>query len=155
MSGAPPPRDWDKEMAEIDRIIAKQPTPVAPRGEVAPSRSAGASPGVRPAAAVPAVRGHTRFTAWIRVLLGLTVAVGVAFAWPYSHGCGLPLYGYLAAAGGVAVAGLWAAVATWRRRLGVAHVLALLVIGCGAFLIVKTVLDRTGYPSHPATWSCP
>jgi hypothetical protein len=88
------------------------------------------------------------------VLLGVAVAAGVALAWPYAHRCGWPLYGYLAASSGVILAGLWGVVTSWRRRLGVAHAVALLVTLTGIALVARIVVDRTNYPRHPATWSC-
>ncbi|HEY9384472.1 MAG TPA: hypothetical protein VIP80_13260, partial [Gemmatimonadales bacterium] len=91
---------------------------------------------------------------WVRVLLGVAVAAGVTLAWPYRHSCGLPLYGYLAASAGVLLAGVWGAVASWKRRLGLAHVVSLLVILCGTGLLLKELLERTNYVRYPATWSC-
>jgi hypothetical protein len=66
----------------------------------------------------------------------------------------LQLYGYVAAAAGVMVVGLWAAVASWKSRLGLAHFIAVLSMLLGAALIAKTVLDRTSYPKVPSAWSC-
>jgi len=147
-----PPRDWDKELAEIDKVIAKQPV----GGPKPPSAGAPAAlPAPRSApSAPPAVRGRAALGGWVRVLLGVAVAAGVTLAWPYRHSCGLPLYGYLAASAGVLLAGVWGAVASWKRRLGLAHVVSLLVILCGTGLILKELLERTNYVRHPATWSC-
>jgi hypothetical protein len=147
-----PPRDWDKELAEIDKVIAKQPAG-GPRP--APQSGAAALPASRSAGSLaPAATGRAALTAWVRVGLAVAVAVGVAFAWPYRHTCGIPLYGYLGAACGVVLAGIWSAVTSWRRRLGLAHLISLLVVLCGAALIAKSVLDRSDYARHPATWSC-
>lgn len=149
-----PPRDWDKELAEIDKIIAKQPMPPAGKQLAAPAAAAGAAPAPR-AAAVPApARGRAALSGWVRVLLGVAAAAGVALAWPYAHRCGLSLYGYLAASSGVILAGLWGVVTSWRRRLGVAHAVALLVTLTGIALVTRIIVDRTTYPRHPATWSC-
>jgi hypothetical protein len=151
-----PPRDWDKELAEIDKIIAKQPLPAA--GKPVPAAAAAAGTAVAPrAAAAPApapARGRAALSGWVRVLLGAAAAAGVALAWPYAHRCGLPLYGYLAASSGVILAGLWGVVTSWRRRLGVAHVVALLATLTGIALVTRIIVDRTSYPRHPATWSC-
>ena len=148
-----PPRDWDKEMAEIDKIIAKQPATVA--GKPVPAASgAPAAPARQGAAPLPVARGRTALTGWVRVLLGVAVAIGVA-QWPYAHACGVPLYGYLAAAGGVVLAGLWGAVTSWRRRMAMAHVLSLIVTLWGGVLAGKAFLDRSDYARHPATWACP
>ena len=155
-----PPRDWDKELAEIDKIIAKQPlpgsaaggagAPPVPAARAAPATAAAARPAALPAP--PARRAV--LTTWIATALGVIVAVGVA-QWPYQHACGLALYGYLAAAGGVALVGLWGAVTAWRRRVGLAHTIALLVTLFGGLLVGKAVLDRSGYVKQPATWACP
>lgn len=144
-----PPRDWDKELAEIDKVIAKQPA-----GGPQPAQRGAALPASRGSAAPVPASGKSALTAWVRVLLGVAVAAGVGWAWPYAHRCGIPLYGYLAAAGGVVLAGIWSAVTTWRRRLGLAHVISLLVILCGVGLVAKVFMDRSDYPRHPATWRC-
>ncbi|HEU5218731.1 MAG TPA: hypothetical protein VFU23_08725 [Gemmatimonadales bacterium] len=143
-----PNRDWDKEMAEIDKIIAKQ--PAVPAGKPVP---AGAGAPV-PAALPPPARGRRAvLTAWVRVALGVAVAVGVS-QWPYAHDCGMLLYAYLTAAGGVVLAGLWGAVTAWSRRRGLAHLVSLLVTLWGAALVAKAILDRSNYARHPAAWVC-
>ena len=81
------------------------------------------------------------------------MAVGVT-QWPYDHACGMLLYAYLAAAGGVVLAGLWGAVTSWSRRMGLAHVISLLVTIWGAALLAQTVLDRSSIVRHPAGWVC-
>ena len=150
-----PPRDWDKEMAEIDKLIAKQPTS-APSGPGSVVRGGPATlPAPQRAAAPPVARGgREALITWVKVLLGVGVAAAVGLAWPYAHVCGVPLYGYLAAASGVVLVGLWAVVASWRSRMPVAHMLALLATLAGAVLVGKVLLDRTNYPKQPATWSC-
>ena len=147
-----PPRDWDKEMAEIDKIIAKQPV-----GTPAPAAKAAPAGAVQRAVTETAPVVRTRRTVlatWVQVLLGVTVAAGVTLAWPYAHSCGLSLYGYLAAATGVVLVGLWGAVASWARRMALAHLIALIVTLSGALLVAKIFLDRSSYPRQPSTWSC-
>jgi hypothetical protein len=90
----------------------------------------------------------------VRVLLGVAVAVGVA-QWPYGHACGVALYGYLAAAGGVTLAGLWGSVVSWQRRMGLAHIIALLVALWGGILLGRSALERSDIVKHPLTWACP
>jgi hypothetical protein len=85
--------------------------------------------------------------------LGVVVAYGVTL-WPYAHLCGLQLYGYLGAAAGVVLAGLWGAITSWNRRMGLAHLLSLLVTVWGAGLLSKAILERTDYAKSPLTWSC-
>ena len=109
----------------------------------------------RGAAPAPvAVGRRAALGTWVKVLLGTGVTAAVAFYWPYAHACGLSLYGYVAAAAGAMLVGLWGVVATWKSRMGLAHLLALLSMLLGAALVAKTVLDRTGYPKTPSTWSC-
>ena len=149
-----PPRDWDKEMAEIDRLMAKQPVV---QGAREPGSQGARGPAALPApqrAAPVAVGRREALGTWVKVLLGAGVATAVAFFWPYAHACGLQLYGYVAAAAGVMIVGLWGVVASWKSRLGLAHTIALLSMLLGAALIAKTVLDRSGYPKQPSTWSC-
>ena len=146
-----PNRDWDKEMAKIDKIIAKQPG--AAPGKPVPAGAGSAAPVARAALPPPARSGRTVLTAWIRVVLGVAVAVGVT-QWPYAHDCGMLLYVYLAAAGGVVLAGLWGAATSWSRRMGLAHVVSLLVAIWGAGLVAKAVLDRSTYIRHPSVWVC-
>jgi hypothetical protein len=90
---------------------------------------------------------------WIRVLLGLTLAVTMDW-WPYSRDCGLPLFSYLAAVIVVLLAGLWSATASWRARSALGHIISLTVIFYGALLTASELLPRTGYAVQRATWAC-
>jgi len=145
----PPERDWDKELADIDKIIAKQPV-------AAPSPTPAAAPRPAPPAARPVEPPRHRLvlTTWLRVLLAIGVAAAMT-QWPYAHGCGLKLYLYLGAASGVILAGTWSAVMSWRRRMGLAHVLSLLVTVWGGYLAGRVIVDRSSYPKAPLSWSCP
>lgn len=151
-----PPRDWDKEMAEIDKIIAKTPAQGAREpGSQGARGGPAALPAPQRAAAPPAIRsGREGLVTWVKVFLGVGVAAAVALAWPYAHVCGIPLYGYLAAAGGVALVGLWGVVASWQSRKALAHMLSLLAMLTGVVLVGKVLLDRTNYPKQPSTWTC-
>jgi hypothetical protein len=91
--------------------------------------------------------------AWIRLILALSLGMMMA-GWPYLRSCGLPLLGYLAAVGTVMWAGAWAAMAAWRSRSALAHVLSLAVILYGLLLSLAEFLPRTGYATHHATWQC-
>jgi len=145
-----PPRDWDKELAQIDKIIAQ-----TPRG-AAPVPAAGGAGAARPAAAeisAPTPRRKV-LGAWLRVLLGVGLAAGVT-RWPYLHTCGVALYLYLGALGVTLLGGFWAAVAAWRRRMGLAHTVSLLVMLWGGVLLTSEVLPRIGYAKHTAAWGCP
>lgn len=147
------PRDWDKEMAEIDKIMAK-----APPAQLTERSSAGSAP----AAAAPArgvgVAGPTGRRAvlatWLRVGLGVALAVGMT-QWPYFHACGTALFVYLGAVGMVSLSGVWGMVTSWRHRMGLAHTISLLVFLWGGVLAAATVLPRNGYAKRTATWICP
>ena len=144
------PRDWDKELAEIDRLLAagggKAAEPAKPvRAGAAPS-----APAARPPAA-PSRRDT--FGVWLRV--GLGALLGVAMTqWPYAATCGIGLLLYVGAAGLVPLAGLWAARVTWTRRMGLAHVVSLLVVLWGLVLVAGVLLPRIGYAAASATWLC-
>jgi hypothetical protein len=138
-------RDWDKELAEIDKVIAKGPAP----GSGVPAGPAGRSP------APARDRGGrlASFTTWLRVLLGLLLAVGMT-QWPYPNACGLNLAVYLGAITAVIVTGVWSSISSWQRRLGLAHTLSLLVFLWGVILAAREVLPRIGYTRHARTWTC-
>jgi len=141
-------------MAEIDKIIAKG---GAPGGQGTGVKASSSAPVQRaaPEGGTVVRSGRGALTTWLKVSLGVLVAAGVALAWPYAHTCGLSLYGYVAAAAGVFLAGLWGAVASWTRRMAAAHLIALLVTLTGALIVAKAVVDRSSYPIRRSTWSCP
>lgn len=146
------PRDWDKELANIDKLIAATPAAKAsPAGGAPPppaARSGGGGSSSLP------VAGRDRIATWFRV--GLGALLGLAMTqWPYFHACGTALFLYLGAAGVVGLAGLWGAVTAWRRRMGLAHVVALLVSLWGGVLVAAAVLPRVGYAKRAALWWCP
>jgi hypothetical protein len=147
------PRDWDKELAEIDKLMGKSPAPPP-----AVPGSAPALPPARPAAGsapivAPPISRKARLGTWIQVLLG--VALGAALTqWPYARECGMGLFLYLGAAGLVVLVGLWGALSTWRRRMGLAHTIALLVTLWGLLVVGAMALPRMGYAKVDATWFC-
>lgn len=127
--------------------------------EVAPmaGRSLGTAPvGLGGAAVTAGPREPTareKLGVWLRV--GLGVAAGAFMTqWPYRHACGLPLYLYLGAVTVVIVAGGWAGVSSWKRRMAKAHVLSLSLVLWGLVLAAAQVLPRIGYAAHAATWRC-
>jgi hypothetical protein len=145
------PRDWDKELADIDKAIARLPSQAAPPsaaggGAAAPSKG-GRQTGVAPGGKLGIL------TTWLRVGLGMALAIAIT-QWPYPSACGFNLVMYLGAIGVVAIAGLWSAVSSWRRRLGLGHILSLLVLLWGLVLSAREVLPRTGYARHVRTWTC-
>lgn len=142
------PRDWDKELAEIDKAIARSPAqPPAQSGGVPPPSARGGG--------APISGGRlATLTTWIRTLLGLSLAVGIT-QWPYPNACGFNLAVYLGAISTVVVAGLWSSVTSWQRRLGLAHTFSLLVLLWGLVLAAREVLPRVGYARQARTWTCP
>jgi len=143
-------RDWEKEMAKIDRQLES----VADEA-LLPAKTA-ASPAARERA-IEAQKSTSTLGVFLR--LGLAVLLGVAMLfWPYVNRCGIGLAAYLGATAVVAAAGVWSAVWTWRHRAGRGHVLALLLILWGVVLAASEVLPRTEYgrpdASHPAVWAC-
>jgi hypothetical protein len=101
----------------------------------------------------PSITPRAWIGVWGRVGLGLSLGVMMAW-WPYSRACGLPLLGYLGTTGIVVVTGLWAATASWRYRVALAHVVALTVLLYGLTLGVAELLPRTGYAVDHASWQC-
>jgi hypothetical protein len=152
------PRDWDRELEEIDKVIAR--TPAAPPRDRAPgsvpvpagSVPASPSPSL-PAAAAPPPRRGARAGAWLATLLVSALAVGIPF-WPYGQACGIGLIGYIAAIGVLVIASVWALVVTWRQRIGLAHILATITLLWGLGLAAAVVLPRIGYASDALGWNC-
>lgn len=156
-----PPRDSEDAIArEVDRLLKKLPgaDPML-RGDPAPKprvAAPGPTSGPRPAApAAPAVSPLAqRIGVWVRVLLGVGLAVAVT-QWPYARSCGFSLDFYLAAVTVVLIAGGWAGIWAWGMRMAVAHTLSLVVLFFGLALAAAQILPRVGYAAEAATWRCP
>ena len=136
------PRDWDKELADIDRAIAKQPAPGSP----APTGPGGTPLG-------PTRRRFVALT-WFWTGLAIVLALGLAI-WPYDKLCGIRLIFFLFAAGLGLLMGFLGAVAAWSYRRALAHVLSLIVIAWAAVTMAREVLPRVGYAKHELSWTCP
>lgn len=146
------PRDWDKELAAIDKVIAKQPVG---RAAPAPATAGRSLPAAGPMPGGGGGGGKlATFTTWLRVLLGLALALGIT-QWPYANACGFNLAVYLGAIATVVVAGLWSSITSWQRRLGLAHFLSLAVLLWGLVLAAREVLPRVGYARVARPWTCP
>ena len=139
--------DFDKQMSEIDKAMENMP---APAQVPAPT-----APGARRVAPTTTPAGGRREVVgvWTRLVLVTLLAVGLTM-WPYAYQCGFGLFAYLAAAGVAFGTGLWTAVTTWRLRLAVPHVLALLVTLSGLVLIAHEVALRIGYAATHQPWLC-
>ncbi len=164
-------RNWEAELAKIDKqlasvsdeqLMAERPAPPAGKGGVArsPTDARMATQGQTtrsPVSAAPSAAAGGTWRSWLKVSIAVAAAAGLMF-WPWPARCGLPLMGFTAATGGVAVLGLWSAVATWRHRLGLAHVASILVTAWGLALGAREVLPRVGYAiptiERPGQWSC-
>lgn len=148
-------RDWDKEMAAIDQVIAKGGY-VAPAGTpapAAPTTGGGAGSAVAAAPARPQGALHHFFAVWGRTLLGVGLAIGL-WNWPWARYCGAWLYFYLSAVLILGLGGLWIMRVSWVRRVGLSHVIGLLLVGYAVWLGTSEILPRTGYAKAAATWSC-
>jgi Flp pilus assembly protein TadB len=143
-------RDWEKELAKIDKQLES----VA--DEQLFPKSAAATTSERKAIEEKQSRTST-LGVMMRLLLAVALGVGIVF-WPYQARCGLGLLGYLIAVAVVIGAGLWSAVWSWRHRAGKAHVLSLLITLWGSLLGAQEILPRVGYAKptleHPSTWEC-
>ncbi len=166
-------RDWEKELAMIDRQLASiSDEELAARSEAAPatppagdaSRPKGAAPSTRPQATPVAVPGsvvrpgapsqagvggappagwRARLAVNGKLLVALAAGVGILF-WPWGWRCGSDLVVFMAAVAGVTLSGVWAARSTWHHRAGKRHALALLVVLWGITLAAWQILPRAG-----------
>jgi hypothetical protein len=144
-------RDWDKELAEVDRLLNQLPS--HREEQVAAQAAKRAQPAARAGGAAPDLGGG-RIGTWARVGLGLLLGLGMPL-WPYDHVCGIKLFIYLGGVLTVVVAGVWSSLSSWKRRMGTAHLLSQLLVIWGLVLTAQVVLPRTGYTHTPATWFCP
>ena len=152
---------WDREMAEVDKLLARLPDadPYL-KGDVTQRRPREGGPALGGATTPVAAAGGARTSGsaawlgtWARVVLGLLIGVGMT-QWPYTHGCGLKLVFYLTGVAAVIAAGFWSSISSWRRRLGVAHVLAQALIIWGLVLAAREILPRVGYAKAPPAGFC-
>lgn len=147
--------DLDSMRGEVDRLL-RQLNPPAP-GATRPSTMTAPLPRTRPRRRPPPppppIRLPSRHGVWGRVALVALLTAAVT-QWPYRL-CGFPLAGYLAAVTVVLVAAGWAAHASWRRRMGIAHIIAIVLIMAGATLTAMQILPRFGYAAVEMAWRCP
>src|SRR5262245_5514805 len=161
-----PDRDWEKELAKIDKQLASLPDealmPAAPEkqakgGGSAAARGGGSAAGGRAAASATEPRPTTSFGVFARLTLALAVGIAMAF-WPYPSRCGVGLIGYLGAVGVMTAGGVWASIWTWRHRASRAHLVSLAITVWAVLLGSLELLPRIGYAyptdKHPAGWSC-
>ena len=143
-------KNWEEEMKKIDRQLES-----ISDEALLPAKSA-SSPAAK-AVAVEKQANTKTLGVMLRLLLSLALGVGIVF-WPYGTRCGLPLFGYLAAAGLISVTGIWSGIWTWRHRSARGHLVALGLVLWGALLAANEILPRVGYArpteAHPAVWLC-
>lgn len=150
-------RDWDKELAEIDRLMAKDAGKPAPSGQEQAAgppavRPPAGAPPSRPAAAAPPA-GRRGLAVWLITLLGPIGAAALTI-WPYPKACGLMLSVYLVGVLGVVAAAIWAMHTAWVSRRGLAMIVAVATLLAGLMLAAAEVLPRTGYAAQALTWTC-
>jgi hypothetical protein len=157
-------RDWDKELAKVDKqlaslsddaLLGSSPATTGGKRDAASGQRDTRSDKASRAPSEP--RTTSSFGVYAR--LTLSVLVGIAMVlWPYPARCGVGLAGYLAAVSVVIASGVWSSVWTWRHRASKAHTLSLLLILWGLILGSIEVLPRIGYAkpdlAHPAGWVC-
>jgi hypothetical protein len=133
------PRDWDKELSDIDKVIARQPAP---------------SPA--PGAGKPPTTAQRRFVALTWFWTGLAIVLALALPlWPNDKSCGLRLVFYLGAAGIALLMGVLGALASWSYRRGLAFVLSLVAILWVGVMATREILPRAGYAKQELQWTCP
>ena len=149
------PRNWDKELADIDRVIEKQGS-APPRGAppaLPPAATPSPAPRV-PSVAEPAIARGSLVMTWFWVGLAVLLAAALPL-WPYGKTCGLQLFFYLGASALACLAGATGAVHSWRTRRGLAHLIALVVVVLAGVMGAREVLPRIGYAAQAETWLCP
>jgi len=135
------PRNWDKELANIDRAIARQPgSPPAAEGPGAPMMA-------------PHRRRFVALT-WFWTGLAVVLAIGLAI-WPFDRLCGIRLIFFLFAGGLALLMGALGALASWSHDRGLAHVLSLAVIVWAGVELAREILPRSGYAKQELSWTCP
>jgi hypothetical protein len=139
------PRDWDKELADIDRAIAKQ-----QGGAPVP---AGTSKGAPVPVATPPQRRFVAL-AWFWALLAVLLAVAL-IVWPFDKVCGIRLIFFLGATLLTLLLGGLGAYTSWAHRRGVAFLLSLMVLLLGGIMAAREILPRVGYARHALDWTCP
>jgi hypothetical protein len=150
-----PPRDWDRELADIDKVMEKQGSGAA--GQGGSVGQGGVAPAARAVPATPSLLAPARRQSvaltWFWTLLALALAIALPL-WPYERGCGLRLGFFLGATGITLLAGFLGALASWANRRGLAHVLSLIVLVWATVVAAGEVLPRIGYARESRTWLC-
>lgn len=157
------PRDWDKELAEIDKLMAPQgaePRPPAlsraegsGRGDLVPAASAKDPARSEDPRRLTAVARPRSATVWLVTLLGPIGAAGLLI-WPYPKACGLSLGVYLVGLLAVWGASIWAMRTAWAAQRAVAMIIGVVTLVASLMLVALEVLPRVGYARDSLTWTC-
>lgn len=144
------PRDWDKELAEVDKLIEGlqgQPpkTPPARQGP-------GAAVVLQEQRAFVSRQENAK--TWVLFSLSTLLGAALTWFWPYGRECGMPLYGFAAATGVFGIGSLWSTWQSWKTRSALVHFLSIGLIGWCAFLGAREVLPRIGYAKQDLTIRC-
>jgi hypothetical protein len=142
------PRDWDKELADIDRAIAKQ-----PEGGAKPVPASHPTGGPMEPSPPPTRRRFVAL-AWFWTALAIVLALGL-LVWPYDKNCGLRLIFFFGACGIALLMGVLGSLASWSSRQGLAFLLSLIVTLLAAMMAMREILPRAGYAREVRTWTCP
>lgn len=151
------PRDWDKELADIDKLLASSPAPAPVPAKAGKAGQQAAGGERREARVGPTTSGgrRERIASVVWFSLALLLGVGLTFLWPYERRCGTGLYGYLGSIGAFGLAAMWSTIWSWRTRVAAVHFLSIVLLGWSAFLGAREVLPRIGYAKQTAHWECP
>jgi hypothetical protein len=148
------PRNWDKELSDIDRVIEKQGAGAAPHPGSPALPPAAGSPARVAVPVSPTEAKRSAAITWFWTVLAVVLAAALPL-WPYGKECGLQLFFYLGAATLALLAGIAGAVSAWATRSGLAQVLSLLVVLWSGAMGAREALPRTGYAAQAKTWLCP
>lgn len=155
-------RDWDRELAKIDKLMGKDPAPAAPASP-APATQRAAPPTALPAgqtserkpnasvSVAPVAGGGLRV--WLTALLG-PVGIAALAMWPYGTTCGTWLWVYLLGVAAVFGAALMTMRTAWQHRRPVAMGVGVLTLIAVLGLAAMIVLPRIGYAAVSLTWTC-
>ena len=153
-------RDWDKELAKVDRQIGSMSdADLLAASQAQRPTEKDASAGAIRAATAPARAGNVpgKWGVYARVGMALVLGVGLLF-WPYDTRCGLGLFGYLLAAFMTSVTGVWGGIFSWKVRMPAMHTMSIALFLWGGIMGAIEVLPRVGYAlandAHPALWLC-
>jgi hypothetical protein len=160
MPKSPQNPEPDPMIGEVERLLRQLDAVSDKPGTRPPGEAQGArtrprpGPGGRAAtvASPPTFWLPTPRGVWARVALVVVLTVAMT-QWPY-RSCGWPLVGYMAGLLVLLVAGVWAGYASWRRRMGLAHIASVVLVFAATALAAGQVLPRIGYAAVQMAWRC-